>query len=146
MINEFIDEVLSKGAEAVLPQHLNDEWLDRLYVGAKQLIDLVVRDGREGGAADEQEPFQDDCSMALMMAVMEIVQHQAGYPADRIDMPEYELMEKMKCYAMAIVFESISRISDLEMDLPALDNIFDKIRIIEFEETHPEITTILNRI
>ena len=140
-----MDEVVSCGAEAVLPQNLNDEWLDRLYVGAKHFISLIMQDIAE----DEEnidKAFEDEYSMLLLTAVLEIVHQQSGYVAERPEIPEMEIIEKMKCYSLSVVLETIGRITDVRIDPPSLDTIFDKERIIEFESQHPEITAILNKI
>ena len=38
MINRFMDEVVSKGAENVLPQSLSREWLEHVFVAAQNLL------------------------------------------------------------------------------------------------------------
>lgn len=144
MLNDFIDEVISRGAEAVLPQNLTLEWLDELYAAAVDFLRDVIGDG----AADpvDEDLFEDETAMMMLAAVMEIIQYQRGYPPEMPELGEGELFEPLSCYALSVVLEYISRKAPIEMEPPTVDNIFDRERIMAFEAANPDVTSALNML
>lgn len=143
MINEFIDDVTSQGAEALLPQNLSDDWLEALYAASVDFLRTAAAD--KPPEASDEEMFEDEESMILLTAVVEILQHQGAYHSDmRFD--EGELFEPISCYALSIVFEYLARKVQMEIDPPTLENILDRDRVIDFEENHPEVTAALNML
>lgn len=145
MINRFIDEVVSKGAEAVLPQNLEDQWLDMIYVAAKNFLSTALTMNSD---TPEEEILNDELSMMMLSAVVEIVQHQNGYKqsGEPFEIPEEQIFECISCYALAIVVESIARESDIDLSPPSMDTIFDRERLFEVEQNHPELTALLNKL
>ncbi len=145
MINRFIDEVVSQGAEAVLPQNLSEEWLDMIYVAARNFLQTAMTIDEN---TPEEEILSDEYSMMMLSAVVEIVQCQSGYsqtdgPAE---IQEEQVFEYISCYALAIVLESIARESDMDIAHPGVDDIFDRERLFEIEQSHPELTELLNNL
>ncbi len=145
MINRFIDEVVTQGAEAVLPQNLEDAWLDMIYVAAKNFLGTALTMTSE---TPEEEILSDELSMIMLSAVVEIVQYQNGYKqsGEPFEIPEEQVFECISCYAMAIVVESIARESDIDITPPSIDTIFDRERLFELEQNNPELTDLLNKL
>lgn len=145
MINRFIDEVVSQGAEAVLPQNLEMEWLDIIYVAAKNFLHtaLTLKEN-----LPEEEVLNDENSMMMLSAVVEIVQHQNGYKqsGEPFEIPEEQIFECISCYAIAIILESIARESDVEFTPPNTANIFERERLFDVEQENPELTELLNKL
>lgn len=145
MVNQFIDQVLSKGAEEALPQNLNEEWLDKIYIAAKNFLRTAA--GKNPDQSDA-EFLADDNSLVMLSAVTDIAQHQKGYSPDEktFELPEDELFEYISCYSLSIIIESILRETDIEIDPPTLDTIFDRDRLFEVEIKIPEMTKLLNQL
>lgn len=145
MINEFIDKVISKGASNALPQNLDTEWLDKIYIAAKNFLQTAAGQNQEQSDA---EFLGDDNSLIMLSAVTEIAQHQKGYSPEEktFELPEDELFEYISCYSLSIIIESIARETELEISPPTLDTIFDRERLFEIESEFPEITKLLNQL
>lgn len=145
MINQFIDEVISNGAEAVLPHNLEPKWLERIYVASRNFLKLAA--GVEN-VESEEEVLSDENSLLMLTSITEIAQHIAGYsPNDKtFEIPEDLIFEYISCYAMAAVIESIARETDLEIAPPTLENIFKRERLFEVERKFPELTELLNKL
>lgn len=145
MLNEFIDDVISQGAEALLPQNIEEKWLDMLYVASKNFLKLAVT---AKGDIQEDDVLSDDNSMMMLSAIVEIAQFQKNYePSDRpFEIPEELIFEYISCYALAIILENIARESGLAMEQPTLDNIFERDRLFEIEQNSPDVTTLLNTL
>ncbi len=146
MINQFIDEVISTGPESALPQNLEAEWLDRIYIAAKNYLKTAA-----GSAPQEQKDAEflgDDYSLIMLSAVTELAHQQAGYTPDdkTFEIPEEAMFEYISCYALSIMFESIAREGNIDIAPPTLESIFDRERLYETEENNPEITEVLNTI
>lgn len=139
LLSDFMDEVVSEGAEAVLPQNLSMEWLDHLYGAAIDFLRASAGDDRE----NPEEIMEEVDSLLMIAGVTEILHHQRGY-AERVDPEKEDLYEPLSCYALQVVLEYIARRSALEIEPPSLSDIFDKDRIIAFEQENPEVTSALN--
>jgi hypothetical protein len=145
MINQYIDEVVSQGADAVLPQNLEGKWLDVIYVAAKNFLSIALAKKSD---VPEEEVLGDEPSMMMLSSVVEIFQHQKGYTSGNmpLEIPEEEMFECITCYALAVVLESIARESDIELPFPDTENIFERDRLFQVEQDHPELTVLLNKI
>ncbi len=144
-INRFMDEVITRGAEAVLPHNLEEEWLERLFIAAKAFLAIAVREEECG---EEEEPFGDEDSMMLLTAVTELTQSQKSYVPDEGDeqVDEGLFFEHLSCYALSILFEAIRKESEFTFDLPTIETIFDRERLYAIEQNTPVITEILNEL
>ncbi|WP_300668970.1 hypothetical protein [Desulfoluna sp.] len=142
-INRFMDDVISRGAEAVLPQNLEEEWLDILFTAAKDFLALAIHE-----EALEEEPFGDENSMMLLSAVTELTQSQKNYVPGETDeqVDEGLFFENLSCYALSILFEAIRKQSEFTFDLPSTESIFDRERLYAIEQDTPVITEILNQL
>ncbi len=143
MLNDFIDEVTSQGAEAVLPQNLSDVWLEELYAAAVDFLRAVTAEDTVADA--EGKMFEDEESMLLLTATAEILQHQRAYHPE-MQIPEGELFEPLSCYALSVVFEYLARKVQIEIEPPTLETVLDRDRVVDFEERHPEVTAALNML
>ncbi len=146
MMNQFMDEVLSEGAAAVLPQNLDDRWLAMIYAASISFLKETY-DGQEGKGKDSYE-FSDLNSMLMLSSVTEILQHNKGYSPDSgaHTIPEKEIFEYLLCYALSIVYESIRREAQFDFTSPTLENIFDQERLYEIERSSPALTDLLNEL
>ncbi len=145
MINQFIDKVISTGASAALPQNLDTEWLDRIYIAAKTFLQTAAGQNQEQSDA---EFLGDDNSLMMLSAVTDIAQHQKGYSPEEqtFELPEEELFEYISCYSLSIIIESIARETGIEIEQPTLENIFDRERLFDIESKIPDITKLLNQL
>lgn len=145
MLNQFIDDVVSQGAEALLPQNLDEKWLDMLYVASKNFLTIAVT---TGGEIEEDQVLSDVNSMMLLSSIVEIAQFQNNYePSGQpFEIPEDMIFEYISCYALAVVLETIARESDLSMEKPTLGNIFERDRLFAIEENCPDVTVLLNTL
>ncbi len=145
MINQFIDQVISKGADAALPQNLNEEWLDKIYIAAKNFLKTAA-----GNTPDQSDAefLGDDNSLIMLSAVTDIAQHQKGYSPDEktFELPEEELFEYISCYSLSVIIESIVRETEIDIEPPTLESIFDRERLFEVELKIPDITKLLNQL
>ena len=144
-INKFMDEVVSRGADAVLPQNLDKEWLERLFIASKGFLAIAVQDE---GMEEEEEPFNDENSMMLLTAVTELSQAQKDYKPDEDEdeVDEGLFFENLSCYALSILFEAIKKESEFTFEEPTIETIFDRERLYAIEQETPVITEILNEI
>jgi len=116
---QFSTEVLRRGAAAVLPQHLLDRWLDALLEEA----DLFA----PGEWDPEEGDSVDDCCAGLLGAVLVVLMEQRGHP-DTLEVAASTLMRHLHCYILALSAESVSRHTDIWVEPPTLENIFDEER------------------
>ena len=135
MLSEFYNEVLAFGPVSILPQNLNDKWLQRLQKMADDFLDsnfnlYECKDIREIG-----DPVMAAC-------VYEILRYQYG---DKFDLTPYEMAEKVVIYALSVTMETVNRKSDYGLAPPNLDNILSMERIISYKKTKPEFVELLKQ-
>ena len=133
MLSRFNNEVLSRGAAAVLPQNLNLEWLGRLQKISEDFLDSNF-------SLDECKEPQDAADPILSTCVYEILLHKYG---DLKNISMKEMIEKMVVYAVSITMETIHRETDIGLAPPDLDNILSIDRIIAFKEVNPDFVKVL---
>lgn len=146
MLNQYMDEVVANGPEALLPQNLDDQWLDMIYAASKLFIRTAALPAEE--KKKKEYDFSDLYSNLMLTSVMEIMYHQKGIiiKSSKITVPETEIYEYILCYAMSVVYESIRREADIVIPLPTLATIFDPERLFEIEQSNPELTDFLQKI
>jgi hypothetical protein len=123
ILGEYIDEVVNKGAEAVLPQNLPDMWLSLLLYEAESF--------QAGG----------DNLAGLLASVLRILDYQQGGAFRRDGKMEVEREELFKCmsyYAGCLAVEEIHRRTDIHGEPPTLENIFDANRALHFTRAGDE--------
>jgi hypothetical protein len=136
LLSKFSNEVLSRGAAAVLPQNLPPDWLGHVQRLADQFLDTNFQGGR-----CKKRNFTADPILAACVA--EIMRHQKR---GVVDVPEEEMFEKITLYALSVTVETVARGNDLGMRKPTLDTIFDKRRFHELARIRPEFKPILTTV
>jgi hypothetical protein len=118
ILNEYMEGVVKRGAEAVLPQHLEGRWLGLLLDEAQRF-----KDGEAG-----------DC-MGMLASVMVILSSQNNEALERVGEMEVESERLLECigyYALWLSMEEMSRKIGIRGWSPTLENIFDGNRKINF--------------
>ena len=119
LFTQFSTEVLRRGAAAVLPQYLPDRWLDALLEEA-ELFAPEAWDSEESDRVHE-------CCAGLLGAVLVVLMEQRGHP-DKLDVAVSTLMRHLHCYILALSAERVSRDTEIWVEPPTLENIFDAER------------------
>ena len=135
MLARFNNEVLSYGPQAVLPQNLNDEWLQILQKMADDFLDSSFDLDACNDPGDVGDPILTAC-------IYEIARYQDGPQAIY---SAKELAEKMVVYALAIMMESIDRESPIGLEPPDLDNVLSADRIIAYQDINPDFIKVLKQ-
>ncbi len=135
MLVRFSNEVLSKGAVAVLPQNLSREWLASIQKLSDDFLD-------ENFAVDECKAPEQMGDPVLLACVHEILHHQEK---DVSAMSPVELAECITVYALSITMESIGRQGDIGLVAPTVDNILSIERIAGYRKKHPEFIRMLEK-
>ena len=110
---QFAAEVLQQGADAVLPQNLPDRWLNALLEEAEIF-------------QEEDSKIEETCA-GLLSAVILILSEHSGHP-DQMEIPVTTLLRCMSYYVMTLSGESVSRHTDIWVEPPTLENIFQEDR------------------
>ena len=119
---QFAREVLQREAEAVLPQHLPDHWLDAL---------LEEAEGWDTETASEAADEPAESFTGLLGAVLTLLMAQHGQPP-QLDIATRTLFDHMQLYVMALAAESVSRRSEFALaPPPTVTNIFDPAREVQ---------------
>jgi hypothetical protein len=133
LMSRFGNEILSKGPEAVLPQNLNAEWLDRIQKMADEFLDTNF----EGGDCYKSD-FKAD--PLLSACVLEILRHQKD---GKVDVPEKEMFEKLTLYALWVTVETVAKQKGITVAPPTLATIFDKKRLRNIAKIRPDFEPII---
>lgn len=133
MLSEFYNEVLVFGPVAVLPQNLNNKWIQRLQNMADEFLDSNFNLHTCTDAKEVGDPVLAAC-------VYEIIRYQY---ADQSDLTPKEMAEKMVIYALSIIMESINRKDNFGLQPPNLDNILSMDRILTYKSIQPEFIQLL---
>ncbi len=144
MLNKFVDEIISQGAEAVLPQNLNDEWLAHVATAAVDILHEAIY-GKPAKDTDDSDVLETEESSVLIAAVMELTQSQRGYSAE-IKMDEEDFTSSIKSYCISVAMEYICRSLNAVIEQPDIKNIFDQKRIMQLESSNPIITDALHNL
>jgi len=146
MINRFMDEVVSLGAENVLPRNLTSEWLNHICVSAKFFLREVYVE-KSDTVEPDAEILHDSESALLLCAVTELLHAKKGYESDIAlnDLEDDYLLECFSCYSILAVFEYLSRVVTLEFSPPEIDTVFDRDFILRIEEKNPQLTALLHK-
>ncbi|BBO84592.1 hypothetical protein [Desulfosarcina ovata] len=135
MLSRFSNEVLSRGANAVLPQNLSQGWLKSLQKFCDDFLD-------HNFAIDQCSEKLDMGNPILTACVHEVM--GSGHRSDA-EISADELAENVTIYALSITMETIRRESDMEMTPPTLDNLLSIDRIAQFGKVNPEFGQFLKR-
>jgi hypothetical protein len=135
MLTQFYNEVLSYGPVSVLPQNLNDRWLQSMQKLVDDFLDSNFR-------LDECKEPKDIGDPILSACVLEILKSQHG---DNLKITPKEMAEKVVVYALTIMMETVNRESDIGLDPPNLDNILSVERIIDYKDKNPQFVNALRQ-
>ena len=133
MLSRFSNEVLSRGPSAVLPQNLSDFWLRTL----QELCDNFL----DNNFAWDQCTEPRDMGDPLLVACV----HEALGTSAGDDTTAAELAEMVTVYVLSITMETIRRESDIQIQLPTLDDLLSIDRIIGLGKINPEFGRFLQR-
>ncbi len=135
MLSRFANEVLSHGPNAVLPQNLNAFWLKAIQKLCDDFLDKNFIVDQCTHPLDTGDPVLVACAHEVL-----------GYNgAKTAKMTADELAEHVTIYALSVTMETIRRESDIEMDLPTMDNLLSIERIVRFGKINPEFGRFLER-
>jgi hypothetical protein len=136
LLSKFANEVLSRGAEALLPQNLSLEWLTALQKMADDFLDLNFQTGDCSDVGDEVDPILSAC-------VSEILSHRQG---GTTEIAPDDLIKKITIYSIQITIETIRRESGNDMQRPTVANILDADQLAELSNVYPEMANFLDRV
>jgi hypothetical protein len=111
---QFATEVLKRGALAVLPQHLPDHWLKALLEEAD-----ILQEG-------DRHEHEDTCA-GLLGAVILLLSAQSGHPPE-MEAAASTLLRSLEYYIITLSAELVSRHTDIWVEPPTLENIFQEER------------------
>jgi hypothetical protein len=111
---QFATEVLNRGALAVLPQNLPDRWLNALLEEAE-----ILQEG-------DRHEMEDTCA-GLLGSVILILSEQSGHPTE-MEVAASTLLRYMDYYIITLSAEMVSRKTDIWVEPPTLENIFQEDR------------------
>ena len=135
-LSQFANEVLTKNAEAVLPQNLPEHWLKRIQKMADDFLDANFEEKNCADASDEAAPVFNAC-------VTEIIKNQQGYDAK---LSREQSIKFSTIYAISITMETVRRETGLDIEPPTLENIFSDRRLKDLKEKHPELGKFFKQV
>lgn len=135
MLSKFNNQVLSQGAEAVLPQNLSTEWLDVLQKMAEDFLNVSYD-------LEECKEPEDVADPLLTVCILEILRSQ---PGAKTDISTRKMLEKVTIYALSLIMETVHREVDIRLQPPTLENILSWERIAGLRNSHPEFLQMLEQ-
>ena len=135
MLSKFGNEVLLHGPDALLPQNLNNKWLDILQKMAGDFLDASYDLEECKTPADVADPI-------LSVCVSEILRSQH---IDKTDISTEELLEKITLYSVSLLIEAVQRESKIGIEQPTLEDILSWDRIIRMRRTNPRFVETLEK-
>ena len=136
LLSKFANEVLSRGASALLPYNLSLEWLTVLQKMADDFLDLNFQSDDCSDVGDVVDPILSAC-------VSEILSYQQG---GTTEIAPDDLIKKITIYAIQITIETIRRESGNDMERPALENILDADQLAGMSEMYPDLGNFLDKV
>ena len=135
MLSKFGNEVLLHGPDALLPQNLNNEWLDILQKMAGDFLDASYD-------LEECQTPEDVADPILSICVSEILRSQH---IDKDDISIEEMLEKITIYCVSLLIEAVDRESNIGIEHPTLEDILSWDRIIRMRKTNPKFVEALEK-
>ncbi|MBW2620593.1 MAG: hypothetical protein JRC56_04595 [Deltaproteobacteria bacterium] len=135
MLSKFGNEILLHGPDALLPQNLNKEWLNRLQKMAEDFLD---------GSYDLEEckKPEDIADPILSICVSEILRSQHN---DKTDISVEKMLEKITIYSVSLLIEAVDRESSIGIEQSTLEDILSWDRIIKMRMTNPNFVETLEK-
>ncbi|MGD2028605.1 MAG: hypothetical protein PVG86_01600 [Desulfobacterales bacterium] len=135
MLSKFGNEVLLHGPHALLPQNLNNEWLDILQKMAADFLDASYD-------LEECKEPEDVADPILSVCVSEILRSQH---TDTTAISLEEMLENITIYSVSLLIEAVERESNIGIEQPTLENILSWDRIIKMRRTNPKFVEALEK-
>ena len=135
MLSKFGNEVLLHGPDALLPQNLNNEWLDILQKMAGDFLDASYD-------LEECKKPEDVADPILSICVSEILRSQH---IDKNDISIEEMLENITIYSVSLLIEAVERESNIGIEQPTLENILSWERIIRMRRTNAKFVEALEK-
>ncbi len=135
-LSQFANEILSKGAEAVLPQNLPERWLKRIQKMADDFLDINFEGKSCAEISDIAAPIFSSC-------VTEIVKYQQGKNAE---LSRDIFIKYSTIYAISITMETVRREAGLNIDPPRVENIFSDKRLHNLKKKHSNLGKFFKRV
>jgi hypothetical protein len=135
MLSKFGNEVLLRGPDALLPQNLNNEWLDILQKMAGDFLDASYD-------LEECKKPEDVADPILSVCVSEILRSQH---TDKTDISIEEMLENITIYSVSLIIEAVERESNIGIEQPTLEDILSWDRIIRMRMTNPKFVEALEK-
>jgi hypothetical protein len=135
MLSKINNEVLSHGPEAVLPQNLSKKWLNILQEMEEDFI------GSNYDLEECKKP-EDVADPILSVCVSELLLSQYK---DKTGMSIEEMLENITIYSISLIIEAVDRESNIGIEQPKLEDIFNWDRIIRMKKTNPEFVETLEK-
>ena len=136
LLSKFANEVLSRGASALLPQNLSPQWLLDIQKMADDFLDVNFESENCSEVGDDVDPILSAC-------VSEILSYQQAGTAEIS--PE-DLRRKITIYAIQITIETIRRLSGIGVEPPSLENIFDSRYLAELKDLYPDLAQFYDSV
>ena len=135
MLSRFSNEVLSHGADAVLPQNLSNYWIKTLQKLCDDFLDSNFAIDQCTETLEMGDPVLVSCVHEVLHA------KQKAVP----DISAEEMAEKVTIYALSITMETIRRESGIKMPTPTVQNLLSIDRIVQFGKINPDFGQFLKR-
>jgi hypothetical protein len=136
LLSKFANEVLSRGAPALLPQNLSSQWLFDIQKMADDFLDVNFESENCSEVGDNADPILSAC-------VAEILSYQQ---AGTTDISPDDLIKKITIYAIQITIETIRRQSGIGVEPPSLENIFDSDYLAELKDIYPDLAQFYDSV
>ena len=135
MLSKFGNEVLLYGPDALLPQNLNNEWLNILQKMAGDFLDASYD-------LEECKKPEDVADPILSICVSEILRSQH---TDKTDISIEAMLENITIYSVSLLIEAVERESNIGIEQPALEDILSWDRIIRMRRTNRKFVEALEK-
>ncbi|MBW1728566.1 MAG: hypothetical protein JRF31_09705 [Deltaproteobacteria bacterium] len=135
MLSKFGNEVLLHGPDALLPQNLNNEWLDTLQKMAGDFLDASYD-------LEECKKPEDVADPILSVCISEILRSQHK---DKTNISVEKMLENITIYSVSLIIEAVERESNIGIEQPTLENILSWDRIIKMRKTNPKFVEALEK-
>ncbi|PID77774.1 MAG: hypothetical protein CSB21_03510 [Deltaproteobacteria bacterium] len=141
MINQFIDEVISCGVDAIIPANLEKKWFDTILDASTEYLKTISSEKE----INPETFLNHEKGLLLMAAVTELIQFRYDYPAhfQISSIPEDTLYDIVSSYSIAVLMEDARRTEKIKLPEINKENILEKDKIAEIEKSAPELTGFL---
>jgi len=135
MLSKLGNEVLLHGPDALLPQNLNNEWLDTLQKMAGDFLDASYD-------LEECKKPEDVADPILSVCISEILRSQHK---DKTNISVEKMLENITIYSVSLIIEAVERESNIGIEQPTLENILSWDRIMRMRKTNPKFVKALEK-